>query len=251
VNRQLAKRLWPNASSIGQRLSFAPAGGERSWFTVVGVAENVKQSQWTAESAAEVYLPYAQSRSYLEQASGPRSYMTLVVRTSQDPASVVGIVRAMAAAADRTRPVTDVATMSQVVDRVTARSRFLMSVLIAFAVLAVSVAAVGVFGVMSYAVAQRRQEIGIRVALGADSWSIAGIVLGQAALMAGVGIAIGTLAALGLTHFIAGQLYGVAPRDPASFAVAAAVLVVTGLLATAGPLLRARRIDPLSAIRSD
>jgi ABC-type antimicrobial peptide transport system permease subunit len=141
--------------------------------------------------------------------------------------------------------------MIEVVDRMTVRARFLMSVLLGFAGLAVLLAAVGIYGVMSYSVAERRQEIGIRMALGADAAAISSVVIGQAAWMIGAGLVVGGVAALGLTRFVAGQLYGVTPRDPLSFAAAALVLAVTAMLATLNPLMRARRVDPLAAIRGD
>ena len=251
INRRLAERLWPNARAVGQRIAFAPAGRERSWSTVIGVTGNVKQSQWTAESDPEVYLPYAQSRGYLEGGSRAAGYLTLVVRSRQDPAVVVSVAREIAAAADRARPITDVATMTEVADRMTTRARFLMSVLLGFAALAVLLAAVGIYGVMSYSVAERRQEIGIRMALGADARAISRVVIGQAAVMTIIGIAVGGVAALALAELVAGQFYGVTPRDPLSLLVAVVVLGLTALMATASPLARARRIDPLSAMRGD
>ena len=251
VNRKLADRLWPGASAVGRRLAFEPSGSERSWLTVIGVTENVKQSQWTDESAPEVYLPYAQVRGYLESNSGATGYLTLVVRSTQDPSGITAVAREIAAAADRTRPITDVATMTDVVNRMTARARFLMSVLLGFATLAVLLAGVGIYGLMSYSVAERRQEIGIRMALGADARAIARIVIGQTGLMIGAGIIAGSVAALGLTRLVAGQLYGVTAHDPESFAAAALLLGATALLATLNPLLQARRVDPLSAIRGD
>jgi putative ABC transport system permease protein len=251
INRRLARRLWPDESAVGKRLTFAAAGSDREWTTVIGVAENVKQSQWTSEASEEVYLPYAQNKVYLEGNGGATKYLTLVVRTSQAPASAVSAVRAIAASVDRTRPITDVATMTEVVDQVTARARFLMDVLLGFGTLAVLLAAVGIYGVMSYSVAERRQEIGIRMALGADAMTISRAVVGQAGLTVGAGLAVGSVAALALTQFVAGQLYGVSPRDPVSFAAATVVLAVTAILATVGPLLKARRVDPLSAMRVD
>ena len=250
VNRKLAKRLWPNQSAVGQRLAFSPAGADRSWLEVVGIVEDVKQSEWTAPASAEVYLPYAQSRSYLEGDNRASSYLTLVARSS-DAATVVNAARTIAAAADRARPVTDVSLMTDVVNRMTARTRFLAAVLLGFGLLALTLAAVGIYGVMTYAVAQRKQEIGIRVALGATGRTISGIVVGQAMKIAFVGIAIGLLAALGLTSLVSGQLYGVAPRDPLSLAVAATLLGATAFLATLHPMLVAMRLDPLRAIRGD
>jgi ABC-type antimicrobial peptide transport system permease subunit len=251
VNERLARRMWPNTSAIGRRLAFSPAGEERTWLTVVGVAENVKQADWTAESADEVYLPYGQSRGYLEGSGRATGYLTLVVRSTLDAGAVAAVVRDVAARADRAKPVTDIVTMTAVVDRMTARARFLMMVLLGFAILAVALAAVGIYGVMSYAVAQRRQEIGIRIALGADARAIARVVMGQVALMSGVGLSIGLVSALGLTRFVAGQLYGVPPRDPVSFAAAGVVLGATALLATVGPLMRARRVDPVTVMRGE
>jgi putative ABC transport system permease protein len=251
INRRLATTLWPGEDPIGKRLSLSPAGVEREWSTVIGVAADTKQSQWTASPEPELYLPYAQTTSYLEGPLRGTGYLTLVVRTGGDPARVVATARAFVHAMDPTVPITHIQSLSAVVDRMSARSRFVMMVLIGFAMLALSLAAVGIYGVMSYSVAQRRQEIGIKLALGAPGRTVMLALLRQAAAVSTLGIAVGAGCALLLTRFLVAQLYGVQPTDPLSFGAAAVVLGVVALCASSVPIARALRIDPLSAIRSE
>jgi putative ABC transport system permease protein len=147
--------------------------------------------------------------------------------------------------------VTEIATLEEIVDRTTARARFLMGVLVAFGTLALVLAAIGIYGVLSYTVSQRRQELGIRMALGASSRAVTGAVATQTGVIAIAGIAIGAVLAAASTRLISSQLYGVAPNDPVSFAGAAMALVAVALIGAVGPVRRAVRIDPLTAIRSD
>jgi putative ABC transport system permease protein len=251
VNRRLAATLWPGEDPIGKRLSLSPSGTDREWSTVIGVAADTKQSQWTATPEPELYLPYAQTRSYLEGPVRGTGYLTLVVRTAGDPAPVVAAVRGFVRDVDPTVPLTHVQPLSAVVDRMTSRSRFVMLVLVGFAMLALTLAAVGIYGVMSYSVDRRRQEIGIRLALGAPGRTVMLALLRQAAAVSTVGIVVGSGCALLLTRFLVAQLYGVQPTDPLSFAGAAAVLGAVALVASAVPVARALRIDPLTAIRSE
>jgi len=251
VNRRLAATLWPGEDPIGKRLSLSPAGVDREWATVIGVAADTKQSQWTATPDPELYLPYAQTTSYLEGPTRGTGYMTLVARAAGDATSVVAAARRFVHAADPTLPLTHVQALPAVVDRMTARSRFVMLVLIGFAMLALSLAAVGIYGVMSYSVAQRRQEIGIRIALGAPGRTVMLALLRQAATVSTVGIVAGSGCALLLTRFLVAQLYGVRPTDPLSFAGAAFTLGAVALVASSVPIARALRIDPLTAIRSE
>ena len=251
INRRLATALWPGEDPIGKRLSLSPPGVEREWSTVIGVAADTKQSQWTAAPDAELYLPYAQTTSYLEGPLRGTGYLTLVVRTAGDAAAVVAAARAFVRDVDPTVPLTHVQSLSSVVDRMSSRSRFVMLVLVGFAMLALILAAVGIYGVMSYSVAQRRQEIGIKLALGAPGRTVMLGLLRQAATVSGIGIVLGSGCALLLTRFLVAQLYGVKPTDPFSFAGAALTLGAVALVASGAPIARALRIDPLSAIRSE
>jgi predicted permease len=251
INRRLATTLWPGEDPIGKRLSLSPPGVDREWSTVIGVAANTKQSQWTASPEPELYLPYAQTTSYLEGPLRGTGYLTLVVRTAGDPSRVVAAARAYVHAVDPTVPLTHVQSLPSVVDRMSARSRFVMLVLVGFAMLALSLAAVGIYGVMSYSVAQRRQEIGIKIALGAPNRTVMLGLLRQAATVSTFGIVVGSGCALLLTRFLVAQLYGVRPTDPLSFGGAAIVLGAVALAASSVPIARALRIDPLTAIRSE
>jgi predicted permease len=251
INRRLARQFWPGGGAVGQRLTFAPPGGPRSWRTVIGVVDDVKQSQWTAPSDPEIYIPVAQARGFLEGNGPANAYLTLVARTTTDASAVTNAVRDMLSAADPTAVVTHVVTLEEVVNGMTARARFLMTVLGGFGLLALVLAAVGVYGVLSYTVSQRRQELGIRMALGASPGSVTRTIATQTAVIAAAGIAAGSIGAAALGRLIQTQLYGVTSTDPLSFGVAAVALALVALLGATGPVRRAVRIDPLTAIRAE
>jgi predicted permease len=251
INRRLARLFWPAGGAVGQRLTIGPPSGPRSWRTVIGVVDDVKQSQWTAASDPEVYIPVAQARGFLEGSGPASSYLTLVARTTTDAAAVTNAVREVVSAADPTAVVTHVTTLEEVVDTMTARARFLMTALVGFGLLALVLAAVGVYGVLSYAVSQRRQELGIRMALGASPGSVTRTVTTQTAIIAAAGIGAGAIGAAVLSRLIQAQLYGVTATDPLSFGAAGVALTLVAFLGAAGPVRRAVRIDPLTAIRAE
>jgi putative ABC transport system permease protein len=253
VNEVLADRFWPGEDPIGKRIRFdRPGPGEEpEWLTVVGVAKNARQHDWAAPPDAEVYLPYLQNRRYLESTSGPFTYLTLVVRTLGDPAALAPAVRATVGSLDRAVPVAEVQAMERVVADATAEPRFYLLLLGIFAAVAILLAAVGIYGVMSYAVSRRTQEIGVRMALGAGRSNVLRLVVGQSLTVAAAGAAAGLAGAWGLTRLMSGLLFGVQPTDPLAFAGAAAVLVAVALVAAYLPARRAARIDPLRVLRAD
>ncbi|MCW5981115.1 MAG: ABC transporter permease [Bryobacteraceae bacterium] len=235
VNEALARKYWPGQDPVQRR--FQVSG---RWGTVVGVVADVKQVGLDQPAAPEVYLPYRQ------EATMPAGF---AVRASGDPKMLAAAIRAEVAAIDPEQPVTNIQTMEEAIDRELFSRRTQMSLIVCFAALALGLAAVGIYGTLSYFVTQRTAEIGIRMALGAQGRHIRRAVLGRALALVGCGIAAGTLAALLLTRLMSSILFGVSPRDPAVFLGIAGVLLVAGAAAAYVPARRAMRLDPVQALR--
>jgi putative ABC transport system permease protein len=239
VDETLAHAYWPNENPIGKRLK---RGGQSTepWMTVVGVVGHVRYRTLTAPSRVEVYWPESQS---------PNSDMGLAIRTSGDPLSLASTVQKVVQEADPDQPVYRVATMRDLMADSVAGQRLAMILLAVFAGLAVLLAAIGTYGVLAYSVAQRTHEIGIRIALGAERRDVLRMVLGEGAKMALVGVAIGLVAAFGLTRLMANMLFGVSAHDPPSFAGVAGLLILVALAACYIPARRAMKVDPMVALR--
>ena len=216
--------------------------------TIVGVVRNVRHNGVTAVVKEKFYVPHSQFA--LSTGGAPRN-MTLVVRTGGDPLSLVGPIRAEVRGLDPRLPIANVRTMDQVVEDSLATPRLTGSLLSIFAGLALFLAGVGVAGVLAYLVSRRRREIGIRMALGASRGHVLALVLRRGVLYAAAGITAGVVAALFLTRLMGGLLYGIAPRDPLTFAVAALGLLAIATVASLLPALRASRVDPFEALRSE
>jgi putative ABC transport system permease protein len=248
VNRSMARRQWPNASPIGQRLTLDDPTRGPSWFTVVGVVGDVRQDSWDRASADEMYFTsLAAPRSDLFEPST----MTLVVRTTSDAASLTRSVEGLVHALDADAPVSDVITMEQAVDEQLAEPRFYLLLFSAFAGVALTLAAVGVYGVMSYAAAHRAREMGIRLALGARPTDPSRLVLRDGMRLAAVGSIIGLVATVVGSRALRSLLYDVSPLDPITLGIATLVLGGVAAGACWGPAWRASRIDPATALRSD
>jgi len=218
----------------------------------VGVAHNAARGKWAAAPDEEMYLPLLQSRLYLERQGGPFSFMTLVVRTTtDDPAALAPSLRTAVWDADGNVAVSEVQTMTEVVARATASPRFYLMLLGSFAAAALALAAVGIYGVMSYSVARRRSEIGIRMALGARRGDVIRLVMREAVGVAALGGAAGLVTAALLSRLMGALLYGVGTTDPLTFAIVCAILAAVALLATYIPARRAVGIDPLQALRAE
>lgn len=246
INDFMAKTHWPNENAVGKRI----AVGDSTWMTVVGVAKNAVLETWAAPPAEEMYLPFLQQSRYLKG-----GYMTLVARaacTSDacDAAALATPIRNAIRSVERGAPISAVETMRGVVDGATADQRFYLVLLASFAAIAVALAAVGIYGVMSYAVSRRSHEIGIRIALGADPGSVLGIIVRQGMLLAMIGAGAGLIVAFGLTRLMRGILYGVTPTDVVTFAGVTVLLFLVALVASFIPARRATRIDPLAALRT-
>jgi len=257
VNDFFARRSWPNEDAVGKRVTFNPMAESPMWFTVVGVVKNDVQSDWAAPPQEEVFLPYLQEHEYLESGGGHVGYMTLIVRaacavaSACNPASLAPALRDAAGSLDRSVPVTDIQTMDEVIAGANARPRFTLVLLATFAAVALVLAAVGIYGVVSYAVSRRTHEIGVRVALGASPASVVRLVIAQGMQVVGVGVAIGLVGALVASRLMTQLVYGVRVTDPMTYAGVAAVLAAVALVASYIPARRATRIDPLVAMRTE
>ena len=210
--------------------------------TIVGVVGNTRHEGLDAEPREEVYMPFAQ---------GPWPFMTVVLRTTMDAAALAEPLRRAVMEVRTDQPVERIVTLEQVLHEALARQRASMLLLGLFASLALALAAVGLYGVMSFAVAQRAREIGIRMAMGARPADITRLVLGDGGRLVGLGLACGAVGALLLSGVMKGLLYRVEPTDPAAFAAAAVVLTLGALLAAWIPARRATRTDPVGALRGD
>jgi putative ABC transport system permease protein len=257
VNQFLASRYWPNEDPIGKRITLNAYAEAPTWLTVVGVSKNAVRDDWSAPPKEEVYLPYLQTRSYLEGDGGHLAYMTLVAKTSCargvrcQPGALATPVRESIAAIDRAVFVAQVQTMDDVVAGATAKPRFTLVLLGTFAVVALLLAAVGIYGVISYTVSRRTQEIGVRMALGATRVNVAGLIIGQGMRVVGVGVAAGLVGAFALTRLMAAMLYGVRATDPFTYVGVALLLAAVALVSSYVPARRATRIDPLVAMRAE
>ena len=245
INEFMAKTHWPNEDPVGKRIAI----DDSTWTTVIGVVKNAARGTWSAPPEEEMYLSFFQQPRYLEG-----SYMTLVARVDCshlcDAARLAPAVRDGVRSVERNAPVSAIQTMSAVVSEATADQRFYLVVLASFAAIAIVLAAVGIYGVMSYAVARRTHEIGIRVALGAESRSLLLIVVRQAMVVVCWGATAGLALAFALTRLMRGVLFGVSPTDAATFLAVTAALFAVAFSASLIPARRATRIDPLRALRA-
>ena len=252
VNEWLARRYFPSEDPVGKRITFdGSRKADANWLTIVGVAKDAVRGDWAEESRAETYLAYAQTRTYLERPSSVYTYLTLVARARSDAAGQAPAVRRAIRSLDANVTIADVQTMQQVVASATAGPRFYLFLLVAFASSALALAAVGIFGVMSYAVSRRTHEIGIRMALGAGRRDVLRLVVGQGMAVALSGGAAGLLGAFLLTRLMKSLLYGVGATDPTTFLLAAPLLTLVAFGASYLPARRATRIDPITALRND
>jgi putative ABC transport system permease protein len=245
ISEAAARRFFPNQNPLGQRIRMATARGEWPWHTIVGVVGDVRQFVFDREHRAAVYLPHAQLTQSWWQ------WMTLAVRTGGDPLAAVPEVRKQIHAIDPDLPLYSINTMEQQISEHIAPVSVSASWMAGLGLLALALAAVGVYGVMAYAVSQRRNEIGIRIALGARTIDVMRLVIGQGVKLVMAGIAIGLIAAFALGHALAGRLYGVNATDPMTFVIVALGLVAVGLVACWIPARRAAKVDPMVALRHE
>jgi putative ABC transport system permease protein len=240
VSERVVQRFWPGQDPIGKRIKFGPVASNDPWLAIVGVVGEVKYRGLPENPTADpdVYLPFADRN----------QQVAIAVRTTVPPSSLVSAMRAAIRSADPSIPVYSIATMDELIGNQTSQSRFTMWLMGVFAAVALALAVIGIYGVMSYLVTQRTREIGIRLALGAEGNDILRLVVGNGARLVGTGIVIGVAASFALQRLVAALLFGVTAADAAS-AIAVAVLGIVALLACYLPALRATRVNPLTALR--
>ena len=250
INEKAAHSFWPGEDPIGKRISFdADASDIPTWLTIVGIVKDAKEGDWAAQPDEEFYLAAFQNRQFLGAPEAHSSYITLLVRTTGDPAALTPALKHTVWSFDRDLPISQVLTMDAVVADANAQPRFEMLLLGIFAAVALLLAAVGIYGVMSYAVSRRSHEIGIRVSLGASRADVVLLVIRQGMVLASIGSAVGILGALGLSRLLKSLLYGVKPIDPLIFCGVTILLMMVAMAASYLPARRAMRVDPMIALR--
>jgi putative ABC transport system permease protein len=243
VDEEFVQRYWPKDDPIGKRITFNNfTDTSITWINVVGVVRHTKHEALDAAARIQLYLPYAQS-------SGRGA--TVIVRTAGDPLAMTSAVRTAVQQIDRDMPLARVQTMEAMINSSTAQQRLITAFLFSFSIVALLLASIGIYGVMSYSVAQRSQELGIRMALGAERSKVLSLVLWQGMTHAILGVAIGLLGALLLSGTLRTMLYEIDPRDPPTFGMVAVILTAVALVATLVPALRATRVDPVTALRNE
>lgn len=238
LNEAMARQLWGRVDVVGERMSL----GSMEDIEVIGVVGDVRNDGIAQEVRSAMYaLPYA----------FPRTAVTLYVRTSNDPLAAAGDVRQAVWSVDPNQPLGDFATLGQVVSSNVAVPKFYTTLLLVFAGVALALAGLGIYGVISYSVGQRTNEMGLRMALGAGRGSLLRLVMGRSMALSLGGLALGLVGALALSRVLSSQLYGVSPTDPGTFALVAATLAGVSFVAGYVPAFRATRIDPVRALRSE
>ena len=240
ISESMATRFFPGEDPLGQRLKRGSSTSDLPWVTIVGIAADVKHSALEKQSRPHLYFSYPQS---------PFGYMALVVRTSASPESLSVAAQSAVWAVDKDQPVVNVKTMEQYLSAAVAARRFNMTLLAAFAVVAMVLATVGIYGVISYTVTQRTHEIGIRMALGAAQRDVLKLVFGQAIMLAVIGVVIGVAASFALTRVMESLLFGVTATDPLTFIAIPLLLTGVALGACFVPARRATKVDPMVALR--
>ena len=240
INETMARKCWPNQDAVGKRYG---VGRENiQWITVVGVIRDLRQSNLAEDPDLETYLPYREM---------PGNTMSIVVRTASSPMSAAPALRAAVRELDKELPLSEVGLLEENVDRSLRARRFSAALLAGFAGLALVLAAVGIYGVVSYSVTRRRHEIGIRMALGAEQVRIAGMIVGRAVALAGAGVVVGLAAALALTRLIRSMLFAVSATDPLVFSGASLFLLAVAAGSAYIPAMRAARVDASIALREE
>ena len=241
INETLARAVWGDAgSALGHRL-----GRNARWYTVAGVVADVKNNGLDQPAGTEIYYPYTQ------HSAERLRYLYIAIRSRTSAEAVIGAVRREVSTIDATLPITETRTMEEVLSDAQSKPRFLTLVLTLFAGVALVLAAVGIYGVISYSVAQRTKEFGIRMALGAQQRKVVSLVLGRGLLLVIIGLVVGLVGALALTRFLSGFLFGITATDPVTFAVVSVLLAGIAILASYIPARRATRVDPLVALREE
>jgi putative ABC transport system permease protein len=242
VNETFVKRYLPNEDPIGKRFTFGDGNNNPRWITIVGVVRDTRRQGLDQPVRIESWMPHAQS---------PSRLMPVVLRTTGDPLALSRSAREAVWSLDSDLPIPKMETMEQILSESVAQRRLNMLLLSVFAAVALILAAVGIFGVMSYAVTQRTNEIGIRMALGAQTRDVLRLIVGQGMMLALAGVVIGLIATFALTRLMSSLLFGVRPTDPVTFAAIAVLLAGVALVTCWIPAWRATKVDPMIALRCE
>jgi predicted permease len=241
INKAMAQTFWPNQNPVGRHIK---SGGAKDWCTIIGVVDDVKNAGLDRPAGTELYLPYRQP-----QGQGNTDMYVVMRAQGGDPRSLAGEVRQQMNEIDSSLPLADVRLMEDVLSRAQARPRFLTLLLTLFSVVALAIATVGIYGVVSYSVERRTKEFGLRMVLGAQTGDVLGLVMKQGAGMIAIGVACGLVLALFITRLMASLLFGVTPTDLGTFASVTALLFGVALAACYIPARRATRVDPIQTLR--
>jgi putative ABC transport system permease protein len=245
LTESAAHQYFPNEDPIGKTITLGWGRGQgkpRAGGEIVGIVGDIKDAGLNEPNAPQLYMPYRQ---------WPVDSMGIVIKTTTPPDALTAAVRREVHAIDPNLPVSNIGSLEQLISESISQPRFYMTLLTVFATVALALAAIGIFGVLSYAVSQRTREIGIRMALGAPGRTVVNLIVRQAMVLVVSGVAAGTIAALFLSQTIAKMLFGVTPSDPVTFAGVAAVLMAVALFAAYVPARRATRVDPIIALRAE
>ncbi|HEX4595236.1 MAG TPA: FtsX-like permease family protein, partial [Bryobacteraceae bacterium] len=244
IDEMMANTYWPKENPIGKRIKSGGAQSNQPWRTIVGVVRHVRYRTLESPSRVEFYWPYDQTPFRL-------GTMSLAIHTSSDPRSLAGVVQRQVQALDPDQPVYRIRTMDELMSESIARRRLSMFLLAIFAGVALALAALGIYGIMAYSVAQRAHEVGIRMALGASSSDVVRMVLGQSLGLTVAGILVGLLGSLALTNFLSSLLFNIKATDATTFLLVALILAVVALVASFVPAYRATAVDPVNALRQE
>ena len=242
IDEELARRYFPNANPIGRRITFNRGAPQTTWITIIGVVGHAAHEGLDAEKRIQVYFPFRQSGA---------GNLNFALRTPGDPTALISSVRTAVRRVDPEQPISTVATMDELVEASLGPRRLNMTLLALFGALAIVLASLGIYGVNSQLVTQRRRELGVRIALGASTSEVMRLVLGHGMALTGIGVLAGSAGAYGLTRLIRAQLYGVNAADPVTFVAVALLLSTIAFIACALPAWRATRLDPLRVLREE
>jgi len=239
VNKTFASTMWPNESALGKRIQFA---GDDRWWTIVGVVGDTKHFALNERQLLQTYIPHAQR---------PQIFTTLALRSSGDPLLLSRAIRDAIWRVDRDQPVWGLRSMDSLLDSAVGSPKLIVRLTVGFAIVALLLGAIGIYGVLSYTMSQRSQEFGIRIALGAESRQVIRMVVGEGMVIVAIAVAIGLAGSLATTRLLRSQLFGVGPTDVLTFSIVTALLALVAMLACYLPARRASRVDPMVALRSD
>ena len=250
INQTMAKRYWPNEDPIGKRITFDFMPNDRPR-EIVGIAGDTRAFRTEREPGPLVYVPHGQELRWRGPSLAERNGMIFILRTAGEPMSILPSLRRAVAEVDRTKPVANVRTVEEIMDRQVQYVRLYVVLLAVFGAIAALLSAVGIYGVMASSVVQRTHEIGIRIALGANRRVVFGLIARQALIVIGIGLVAGLAGSIALTRIISTALWGITATDPATFAVVSVFLVLVALLACFIPTREAMKVDPIVTLRSE